>query len=296
MKKDKTTLIIVLFFFMGLSVLLYPTISNLYNRRVQSRAIVDYDTVIKNYDDSKYSEILNEAEAYNQEIMKLEDPFNTYDTIDNYEKVLNIDNTGMMGYIEIDKIDVKLPIYHGTSNGVLSKAVGHLEGSSLPIGGIGNHTVLSAHRGLPSATLFTDLDKLEKGDIFTITILNQKLTYEIDQILIVEPDKIDELQINSGHDYVTLITCTPYGINTHRMLVRGSRIENTLEEYVTTEAYKINSLMIIPLVALPIILILVLIIMFKPIKKKDIDKNKYLYPSKYKAKKKSSEVMDNEEK
>lgn len=296
MKKNKTTLLIVLFFFMGLSVLLYPTISSLYNKRVQSKAIVDYDAMIEKYSDDKYQEWFQEAENYNQKLKQLEEPFQTYRTMDGYEDVLAIDDTGMIGYITIDKINVKLPIYHGTSSGALSKGVGHLEGSSLPIGGVGTHSVLSAHRGLPSSTLFTDLDKLEIGDIFTITILNEKLTYEVDQILIVEPDKIEELQIDDNHDYVTLITCTPYGINTHRLLVRGSRISNIENVYITTEAYKINSLMIIPFVAFPILVVLILMIVCKPIKKKSRDMDKYLYPSGKEDKIKSLEVKDYEEK
>ena len=213
----------------------------------------------------------------------------SHKTIIGYENLLNINNDGMIGYITIDKIKVELPIYHGTSEEVLSKSVGHLEGSSLPVGGIGTHSVLSAHRGLPSSKLFTDLDKLEIGDIFTINILNQMLTYEIDKITIVKPNEIEGLKIEEGKDYITLLTCTPYGINTHRLLVRGTRIENAKEKiYITTEAFKINNLIVTPIVALPIIFILLLIIIFKPIennynlkeylnKNKDINRRKKIW-------------------
>ena len=174
----------------------------------------------------------------------------------------------MMGYISIDKIKVELPIYHGTSEQVLSVAVGHLEGSSFPVGGLGTHSVLSAHRGLPSSKLFTDLNKLEIGDTFTVTILDRLITYEVDQIEIVEPTDIKKLEIDPEKDYITLMTCTPYGINTHRLLVRGTRIENTKEKtFITTEAFQVSNLIVTPLVALPIIFILLLSIIFKPIEK-----------------------------
>lgn len=285
MKKDKTTILMILFFFMGLSILLYPTVSNFYNSRVQSKAIVDYEAILNDYDEDKYKEVFLSAESYNYQLHKLEEPLKTYNVLKNYNDVLNINGTGMIGYISIDRIDVNLPIYHGTSNKVLSKGVGHIEGTSLPIGGLGTHSVLSAHRGLPSSKLFTDLDEVEVGDIFTITVLNKELTYEIDKIVIVDPDEVDNLKIDEDKDYVTLVTCTPYGINTHRLLVRGRRIEDTGKKlYVTTEAYKISNLVVAPIVAIPIILILLLIIIFKPIKsnKKNIDE--YLYPTKNKEK------------
>lgn len=295
MKKNKTTIIMLLFFFMGLSVLLYPSISNLYNKKFQSRAIVDYESILDTYDETKYEEMLTKAQDYNRKLKRLEDPFSTYNTISNYESVLNIDNSGMMGYLTIEKIKVELPIYHGTSSKILSKAVGHLEGSSLPIGGIGTHSVLSAHRGLPSSTLFTDLDKLEIGDIFTITILNKVLTYEIDNIVIINPDEIDNLLVDENEDYVTLLTCTPYGINTQRLLVRGTRIENSKEKtYITTEAFKINSLIVIPIVAIPIILALLLIIIFKPIENNKKRLEEYLSITKNKSKKKSLEVKNDD--
>lgn len=283
MKKDKTTILMILFFFMGLSILLYPTVSNFYNSRVQSKAIVDYEAILKDYDEDKYEEIFLEAESYNYQLNKLEEPLKTHNVLKKYKEVLDINGTGMMGYISIERIDVNLPIYHGTSNKVLSKGVGHIEGTSLPIGGIGTHSVLSAHRGLPSSKLFTDLDEVEVGDIFTITVLNKQLTYEIDKIVIVDPDEVENLEIEEDKDYVTLVTCTPYGINTHRLLVRGRRIEDTGKKlYVTTEAYKISNLIVAPMVAIPIILLLLLIIIFKPIKGKKKNMDEYLYPTKNK--------------
>ena len=183
-----------------------------------------------------------------------------------------------MGYLTIDKIKVELPIYHGTSADVLNKAVGHLEGTSLPVGGKGTHSVLSAHRGLPSFKLFTDLDKLEIGDTFVINILDRTITYQVDKITIVKPNQVNDLKIDKDGDYVTLLTCTPYGINTHRLLVRGKRIENeTKKTFITTEGFRISTLVVMPLVALPIIFSLLLIILIKPINKK-VDYTKYIYP------------------
>ena len=280
MKKNKNTIIMLLFFFIGLLKLLYPAISNYHNEKIGSKAIADYEEILSKYNKEDYSEIFYKAYEYNNKIKKLNSPLISHKTIKVYENLLNINNDGMIGYITIDKIKVELPIYHGTSEEVLSKSVGHLEGSSLPVGGIGTHSVLSAHRGLPSSKLFTDLDKLEIGDIFTINILNQMLTYEIDKITIVKPNEIEGLKIEEGKDYITLLTCTPYGINTHRLLVRGTRIENAKEKiYITTEAFKINNLIVTPIVALPIIFTLLLIIIFKPIEnnynlKEYLNKNK----------------------
>ena len=283
MKKNSTTIIMVLFFFVGHSILLYPAVSNLYNKKLQSNAIVDYESLLENINANDYQQMIEEAKKYNKELKTLKNPFYTHDTIEEYKDTLNVDGNGMIGYIEIKKIKVELPIYHGTSKNVLSKAVGHLEGTTLPIGGTGTHSVLSAHRGLPSSDLFTNLDKLEKGDTFTIKILDRELIYEVDNILIVEPTEIENLYIKDNEDYVTLMTCTPYGINTHRMLVRGKRIENIEKStYITTEAFKINNLIVMPLVAIPIILIILLIVLFKPINRSNSIKEKYLYPTKIK--------------
>lgn len=283
MKKNKTTIILVLFFFVGLSILLYPIISNFYNSKYQSSAIVDYKKITKDFNKEEYEKLLLKAENYNEKLKKLENPFYTYNTIKGYNKILNIDDNGMMGYLTIEKIKVKLPIYHDTNEKVLSKGVGHLKGSSLPVGGIGTHSILSAHRGLPSSKLFTNLDKLEIGDTFTINILNRKLTYEIDQILIVKPKDIKELKIKDNSDYITLITCTPYGINTHRLLVRGKRVENKEKVYISTEAFKISNNIVTILISAFIIIIMLLFIILKP-GNKNINTDKYLYPSKYKLK------------
>lgn len=265
MKKNRT-IIMVLFFFMGLLVLLYPSISDFYNQKRQSKVIVDYESAIEKYSTDDYTELFEKAANYNSKLASYKYPYLYYKELQDYNEILDINNNGMMGYISIDKIKVELPIYHGTNEQVLSVAVGHLEGSSFPIGGKGNHSVLSAHRGLPSSKLFTDLDKLELGDTFTITILDRVMTYEINQIETVKPDDLKELKIESDKDYITLMTCTPYGINTHRLLVRGTRIENAKPKiYITTEAFQISNLITTPLVALPIILLLLLIIIFKPI-------------------------------
>lgn len=281
MKKNKTTLIMVLFFFIGLAILLYPSISNFYNQKVQSKAIIDYESILNNIKKEDYTDYFNKADEYNKKLLSMKRPLLTYKNIKNYNKILNLNDHGMMGYLTIDKIKVELPIYHGTSADVLSKAVGHLEGTSLPVGGSGTHSVLSAHRGLPSFKLFTDLDKLELGDTFVINILDQTLTYQIDKITIVKPNQVNDLKIEKDKDYVTLLTCTPYGINTHRLLVRGVRIENINNKklFVTTEGFKISKLVVMPLVAIPLILILLLIILFKPIEKR-IDFKEFVYPNK----------------
>ncbi len=280
MKKRRTTFIMVLFFFIGLLVLLYPAISNFVNQKSQSRVITNYEEVLDKNLVKDYSEIFEKAYEYNNKLQSLEYPLLMYDSISNYNEILNINNDGMMGYITIDKIKVELPIYHGTSTRVLSASVGHLEGTSFPVGGKGTHSVLSAHRGLPSSKLFTDLDELEIGDTFKITVLDQVLTYEVDKITIVKPTEVDDLAIDSSNDYVTLSTCTPYGINTHRLLVRGKRIDTVTNKkvYITTEAFRIDNLIVMPLVALPIILALLLIIIFKPVERNKFDIKKFIYP------------------
>lgn len=281
MKKRKTTIIMTLFFFIGLLTLLYPTLSNYYNEKMQVKTIYNYENILNETDKIDFDKLKSDAQEYNEKLASLKEPLLTYDTLTNYKELLNVNNDGMIGYITIDKIKVELPIYHGTSNEVLNSSVGHLEGSSLPIGGLGTHSVLSAHRGLPSSKLFTDLDKLDIGDTFKITVLDETLTYEIDKITIVKPSDRSELKINSDEDYITLLTCTPYGINTHRLLVRGKRIEGPIKKtYITTEAFKINKLIVIPLVSLPIILLLMIILLIKPVKKINIKRyEEFIYPN-----------------
>ncbi|MBQ9913883.1 MAG: class C sortase, partial [Clostridia bacterium] len=236
-KKKKSgsasTIILVAIFFVGLSVLLYPTVSDFWNEKRQSQAIINYDDLIVDLTPEDYTELFSKADIYNQKIRNMSFPFLNHKNIaDEYNSTLDVNGDGMMGYITIEKIKVQLPIYHGTSDKVLNSAVGHVEGSSLPVGGESTHSVLSAHRGLPSAKLFTNLDKVEVGDIFTIRILDRTITYQVDQILIVLPHETEALNLVPGEDYCTLVTCTPYGINTHRMLVRGTRIENVEPERV----------------------------------------------------------------
>mgnify|MGYP002772660320 FL=1 len=261
MKKNKSTLILILVFFVGLSVMLYPTLSDYVNQRNQSRAVANYAQSVDTMTDADYSAYFDAADAFNAQVAANENALYRPDQLSGYYDTLDITGTGIMGYITIAKIGVELPIYHGTSDSVLQIAAGHLEGTSLPVGGASTHAVISAHRGLPSAKLFTNLDQLEVGDTFTITVLDRVLTYEVDKISIVLPTETDELKIAEGKDYVTLMTCTPYGINTHRLLVRGRRVE-TPDQFkrirVTAEALKIEPVIVAPVMALPMLLILLI--------------------------------------
>ena len=265
-KKKKgiaSTIIVVIILIIGLSVLLYPTVSDYINSLHSSRAIVQYDEYVEQMSEEEYEAFMSQAEQYNEDLRELSFPFVEAGSQlhSEYYSSLNVDGNNLIGYVSIPSIGVELPIYHGTSDAVLNSAAGHLEGSSLPIGGESRHAVISAHRGLPSAKLFTDLDKVSEGDIFYVTVLNQTLTYEVDQILIVEPDQMEALAVTEGKDYVTLQTCTPYGINTHRLLVRGHRIETeTGDVHVHADAYQIPVYIIIPVIAIPT-LIIVLILM-----------------------------------
>ena len=220
------TLLIVVVFVAGLSFLLYPTASNLWNQAHQSRAIATYTEQVEKLDDSSNKEMLKAARKYNKELLKKADHWKlSKKDKKKYESLLDVSGTGIMGYIEIPQIDCSLPVYHGTDEGALQIAIGHLEGSSLPVGGKSSHCVLSGHRGLPSARLFTDLDQMEEGDTFILNILGHKLAYEVDQIKVVLPEEMSDLEIQEGKDLCTLVTCTPYGINTHRLLVRGHRVK-----------------------------------------------------------------------
>ena len=270
MKKNKSTIILILVFFVGLSVMLYPTISDYVNQRNQSRAVASYAQDVDNMTDADYSAYFDAADAFNAQVAANENALYRPDQLTGYNETLDITGTGIMGYITISKIGVELPIYHGTKESVLQIAVGHLDWTSLPVGGAGSHCVLSGHRGLPSARLFTDLDKLKVGDVFMLHVLNEILTYEIDQILIVEPQDTDPLLIEPGKDLCTMITCTPYGINSHRMLVRGHRIESQEEAKViriTADAVRIEPLMVAPIVAVPILLVLLIILLLPKQKK-----------------------------
>ncbi len=265
MRKNFSTIILMIVLLAGLSLLLYPTLSDFWNSKRQSRAITDYEAALQNMEPKDYTALFKEARDYNVKLAKLDYPLMKYDTLEGYEDILNVNNKKIMGYITIDKIHVELPIYHGTSNAVLNVGVGHLEGSSFPTGEKNTHAVLSAHRGLPSAKLFTNLDQLQVGDRFMITVLNELYTYEVDQIRIVLPDESEELAIAEDETYCTLMTCTPYGINTHRLFVRGTLVENDKPTtYVVAEAFEIDSLLLAPIIAIPVLMILLILLLRKP--------------------------------
>ncbi len=267
MKKNRSTIILILIFLVGLSVMLYPTVSDYINQKNQSRAVASYSEEVENLSDVDYQAYFDAADDYNRRLAETPDAFYRPEEVSGYTDTLDVSGTGIMGYITIPKIGVELPIYHGTSDGVLQVAAGHLEGSSLPVGGAGTHAVISAHRGLPSAKLFTNLDELEVGDTFTITVLDRVLTYEVDQISIVLPTETDLLQPVEGKDYVTLMTCTPYGINTHRLLVRGKRIENAENQKhirVTADALRIEPIIVAPALAVPMLLVMLVVMLAVP--------------------------------
>lgn len=264
MKKSKIGLILVLMLFVGVCGLLYPSVSQYWNARTQSKVVDNYQEILAELKQEDYSTYLEAAYQYNNALSALSDPLANYYKLNNYNRTLNISGSGVMGFITIAKLGVEIPIYHSVRTEVLNIACGHLEGTSLPVGGESTHSVLSAHRGLPHAKLFTDLDKMELGDTFTITIMDQTLTYQVDQIKVVLPNEVDDIQIVAGEDLCTLLTCTPYGINSHRLLVRGTRIENADPKlYVTSNAYQIDSLVATPVVAAPILLILLTVLMVK---------------------------------
>ncbi len=271
-KGNLTTWLLLLILLAGLSLLLYPTVSDYWNSFHQTRAIASYAEQVAVLDNDRYDAIWSEAADYNRSLLERN---NTYllseEQKQTYERLLDVSGLGIMGYIEIPEIDVSLPIYHGTDDSVLQIAVGHLEWTSLPVGGESTHCVLSGHRGLPSAKLFTNLDKLAEGDVFMLRVLDEVLTYEVDQVLIVEPHETEALHIVEGEDYCTLVTCTPYGINTHRLLVRGHRIENIEEAKVVrvaADAIQIEPLLVAPIVAIPILLVLLIFLMLPRQQKK----------------------------
>lgn len=265
MRNKLTTILLVLAFFAGLSLLLYPTVSDYWNSLHASQAVADYAENVRNLEAENYEQVLQDAKSYNQMLPYKHTTFALSEEDKGaYDTLLDISGTGVMGYIEIPTINISLPVYHGTEDAVLQIAVGHLEWSSLPVGGEDTHCVLSGHRGLPSAKLFTNLDKLVVGDKFVMRVLDEVLTYEVDQILIVEPTDVSTLMIEAGKDLCTLVTCTPYGINSHQLLVRGHRIENQEEAQairVTSDAIQIGPLIVAPAVALPMLLVLLMILL-----------------------------------
>ena len=273
-----TTAFLVLLLLAGVSLLLYPSLSDYWNSMHQTRAIASYAETVSQLDTAQYDEMWKAAQDYNRSLAQRETAFALTDEQKAaYESLLDVSGLGVMGYIEIPEIDCSLPIYHGTEESVLQVAVGHLEWSNLPVGGEGTHCVLSGHRGLPSAKLFTNLDKLAVGDTFLLRVLDEVLTYEVDQILIVEPEQVDALGIVPGEDYCTLVTCTPYGINTHRLLVRGHRVENTPEAarmHATADATQFDPLLVAPVLAIPVLLLLLMILLVpKRRRKSREDKN-----------------------
>ena len=260
LKKNGLTLILLLILLIGAGLIAYPSFANWWNSFHQSRAVASYAETVANMNTEEYERIISKAQAYNRKLSRsgilwtLDE-----DEEKEYKEQLDIGTSGIMGYIDIPKIDVMLPIYHGIDESILQVAVGHIPGTSLPVGGGGSHCVVSGHRGLPSARLFTDIDKLVEGDTFTITVLNKTLTYEVDQIRTVLPTDLSDLQIEKGKDYVTLVTCTPYGINTHRLLVRGHRIENADgDASVIADALQIEPIYIAPFIAVPILILLII--------------------------------------
>lgn len=267
-KNKRYSLLLLLALLVGLSLLLYPTISNCWNSFHQSKTIATYVETVAEMDDSDYEGMWREAQAYNTALPRDQGRFQLSEEEKQvYEGLLRVSDDGIMGYVEIPSINVELPIYHGTDEEILQIAVGHIQGSSLPVGGPSTHCVISGHRVLPSAKLFTDLDQLTKGDIFILHVLDETLTYEVDQIHIVEPDDVSLLSMEEGEDLCTLVTCTPYGVNSHRLLVRGHRVENqqdALTTSITSEAVQIDPMLVAPIVAAPILLTFLLWVFFRP--------------------------------
>lgn len=272
MKKHLTSFFLALVFLAGIALILYPTVSDYMNSLHQSRAISTYAESVEKMDTQQYKSTWADAQEYNRALKVRTNSFRlTDEEIIQYNRLLNVGGYGVMGYIEIPSIQVSLPIYHGTDESVLQTAIGHLEWTSLPVGGESSHCVLSGHRGLPSAKLFTNLDKLVVGDAFTLRVLDEVLTYEVDQILIVEPKDVDDLKIVEGQDYCTLVTCTPYGVNTHRLLVRGHRIENPEEAHavvVTADATQIKPILVAAMLAIPVLLLLIIALLIPKKRKK----------------------------
>ena len=276
--------ILALILIAGASLLAYPSVANYWNQFHQTRAVMNYVNTVSDLNDEEYERVLQAAYDYNRKLA--ETGFNwqmSDEELADYESQLNVESSGIMGYINIPKINVMLPIYHGLDEAVLQVAIGHIEATSLPVGcesyshekrevtdqSDGSHSVISGHRGLPSAKLFTDLDQLVEGDQFSLTVLNETMTYEVDQIRIVEPTDLSQLQLEQGQDYCTLVTCTPYGINTHRLLVRGHRVENTFDDAkIKPEAIRYQPELIAPIVAVPILLVLLIMLLIVTRKKK----------------------------
>ena len=270
MKKHLSTILLVVALLAGVSLLLYPSLSNYWNSLHATQVVSNYAQQVQTMDRSRYETMWNDAVAYNRSLLTRSTDFALTDAQKRqYDALLNVDGTGIMGYLEIPVLELTLPIYHGTDDSVLQVGAGHVEWSSLPTGGESTHCVLSGHRGLPSAKLFTNLDQLVPGDTFVIRVLDEVMTYEVDQILIVEPTDVSALTVEDGKDLCTLVTCTPYGVNSHRLLVRGHRVENASEAIrVTSDAVQIEPLIVAPLVAMPLLLALLILLLLPHSKKK----------------------------
>lgn len=263
MKKHLSTIVLVAVFVVGLCLILYPSVSDWWNQQHATQAIASYDETVSQLSKQDTESLFDAADEYNEKLAADSSAFYAPDSIAGYDDLLNPAGTGMMGYVTIDKINVRLPVYHGTEDSVLTIGAGHLKGTSLPVGGTSTHCVISGHRGLPSAKLFTDLDQLEVGDTFVITTLNRKLTYEVDNISIVEPTEVDQLQIVDGLDLCTLMTCTPYGVNDHRLLVRGHRIENADSGSIAADAVQIDPTVVASVIAVPILVVLLAAVLIR---------------------------------
>ncbi len=261
LRKNWINIILFAIVLAGLCLLLYPSFSDWWNSQRQSQAIAAYVEQVDDLSPEEIEKLIGEARAYNDRLWENENRLLfTPEEKEEYLSILDVTGTGIMGYVNIPSIGVNLPIYHGTDESVLQVAIGHLEGTSLPVGGEGVHTVISGHRGLPSARLFTDLDRLEIGDIFTLSVLNEVYTYQIDQIRTVVPQDTSELRLYEGEDLCTLQTCTPYGVNSHRLLLRGRRVDNLGDGPVvtTSEAVRVPNYLVIPAVGVPLLFLLLL--------------------------------------
>lgn len=270
LRKNLITIILFGMIVVGLGLIAYPSVADWWNSFHQTRAVAAYASVIADMSHEEYDKILNEAAEYNKQIAETGVRWQMSDEeIQEYNSILDITGTGIMAYIDIPKIHVQLPIYHGTDDTILQIAVGHITGSSLPVGGETSHCIVSGHRGLPSAKLFSDLDELVVGDLWTVNVLDQTLTYEVDQIRVVLPTDLNYLEMEDGKDYCTLVTCTPYGVNTHRLLVRGHRVPNVQgNARVTADALQIEPAYVAPFIGTPIILILIVMLIIATRKKK----------------------------
>lgn len=280
-KQNLLTVVLTAGLLIGISLLLYPSVANYWNSYRAAKTIMNYTETVSKMDRSEYKKILKNAKKYNSKLAKegIKWRMTNAERVE-YEKELSVDKSGIMGFVSLPKFHIRCPIYHGTSEEVLQTAIGHLEGSSLPIGGKSTHTMISGHRGLPSARLFTDLDKVKEGDTWTITVLNETITYECDQVRIVLPEDLSDLRIEKGKDLCTLITCTPYGVNTHRLLVRGHRVPNANGSAdVTADAIQIEPIFIAPFLAGAMLLILLILLLISTRRAKRMGPEEYI--SKY---------------